>query len=139
MRHRCASGRSDRQGGYSLLEVMIALAILALAVALSIPSMAALHERQQVREAFAALNAWMLDRRTAARLAGAPADFPAGPLADLNGMPRGWQAGLAGPWTLYPSGACSEGRIRITSPRERIWERPVSPPACRAEFEVAEP
>ena len=64
MRHRCASGRSDRQGGYSLLEVMIALAILALAVALSIPSMAALHERQQVHEAFAALNAWMLDRRT---------------------------------------------------------------------------
>lgn len=138
MRHSCASSRSDRQGGYSLLEVMIALAILALAVAMSIPSMAALHERQQVREAFAALNAWMLDQRTGARLAGAPVEFPAEPLSGLTGMPRGWQAGLAEPWTLHPSGACSEGRIRITSPRERIWERPVSPPACRAEFEVAD-
>ena len=138
MRQGCASGCRNRQGGYSLLEVVIALAILALAVAMSIPSMAALHERQQVREAFAALNAWMLDERTAARLAGAPVDFPAEPLSGLAGMPRGWQAELVQPWTLHPSGACSEGRIRIASPRGRIWERPVSPPACRAEFEVAE-
>lgn len=137
MRHRCASGHSGRQAGYSLLEVLIAMAILALAIAMSIPSMSALHERHQVRRAFAALNAWMLDRRTDARLAGTAAAFVAGPV-DLpaGDMPQGWQAELLEPWQVFPSGACSEGRVRIHSPRDRIWDRVLAAPDCRAELRV---
>ncbi|WP_300540888.1 prepilin-type N-terminal cleavage/methylation domain-containing protein [Maricaulis sp.] len=129
--------RTGRQSGYSLLEVLIALAILALAVAMSIPSMSAMHERHQVRQAFAGLNAWILDQRTGARLAGAPARFEPGPLALPSGaMPRGWQAELLEPWRVFPSGACAPGRVRIHSPRQRIWERPLAVPQCRARLRV---
>ena len=129
--------RNRRQAGYSLLEVLIAMAILALAVALSIPSMSAMYERHQVRQAFAALNAWVLEERTSARLAGHAADHPAGliPAAGAD-MPDGWTAELLEPWRIHPSSACATTRIRIASPRDRIWDRSLEAPACRANLQV---
>ncbi len=129
--------RVRRQAGYSLLEVLIAMAILALAVAMSMPSMSAMHERHQVRQAFAALNAWILDERTGARLAGLAADHPAGPVpAASANMPEGWTAELLESWRVHPSGACAMARVRIASPRDRIWDRTLQAPACRASLQV---
>ncbi|BDX00699.1 hypothetical protein MACH15_24510 [Maricaulis maris] len=113
------------------------MAILALAVAMSIPSMSAMYERHQVRQAFAALNAWILEERTTARLAGQAADYPAGLITAAGAdMPDGWTAEWLEPWRVHPSGACAAARIRIASPRDRIWERILQAPACRANFRV---
>ncbi len=121
--------------GFSLLEVLIAIAILALAVTLSIPSMSAMRERHQTREAFAAVNAWITEQRTTARLYGAPADHPVGPLPAPS-MPQNWSATFLTEWRLYPSGACAEAMIRITSARGRTWERGLTPADCRIELRV---
>lgn len=129
---------AGREAGFSLLEVLISIAILGLALAISLPSMAALRERQQVRHAFAGVNAWILDQRMEARLAGVLGDYPEGaiPVAPPR-MPDGWSAEWLTPWRLYPSGSCMQGEIRIRSARGRVWERTVAPPDCRAVFETA--
>lgn len=121
------------QGGYSLLEVMIAMAILALAITMSIPSMRALHERQQVREAFSGLNAWIIQERTQARLTGTQQAYPAELAVANAAIPEGWSIRLTEPWVIYPSGACSAGRVRVVSPRDRVFDRSIVPPECRAE------
>jgi prepilin-type N-terminal cleavage/methylation domain-containing protein len=128
---------THQQAGYSLLEVLIAIAILALAIALSIPSMAALLERHQARQAFAAVNVWLTDQRTLARTSGAmmmwaDGDSPAR-AADL---PQGWSASFLGPAQIYPSGACASMRIQILSPRQRVWERAVAPDQCRVTYRI---
>jgi len=134
----------SNQAGYSLLEVLIAMAILAIAIAITIPTMSAMYERHQVRQAFAATNAWMLDTRTGARLSGTAIDIPVGPIAlsgsaatdQANDMPRDWQLEILQPWRVHPSGACEPARLRIASPSGRIWERDIRPPQCRADFRV---
>lgn len=129
--------RTRAQAGYSLLEVLIAIAILALAIALSIPSMAALLERHQARQAFAAVNVWLSDQRTGARTSGALMAWAAGDSpAYAADLPQGWSASFLGPAQIYPSGACSPMRIQILSPRQRVWERTVAPDQCRITYRV---
>lgn len=128
---------THRQAGYSLLEVLIAIAILALAIALSIPSMAALLERHQARQAFTAVNVWLTDQRTLARTSGAMIAFDEGDSpARAADLPQGWSASFLGPAQIYPSGACAPMRIQILSPRQRVWERTVAPDQCRVTYRV---
>ena len=125
------------QAGYSLLEVLIAIAILALAIAMSIPSMTSLLERNQARQAFAAVNVWLTDQRTLARTSGAMMAWAEGasPAHDAD-MPQGWSASTLDPARIYPSGACAPMRIQILSPRQRVWERAVTPDQCRVTYRV---
>lgn len=128
---------THQQAGYSLLEVLIAIAILALAIALSIPSMAALLERHQARQAFAAVNVWLTDQRTGARTSGALMTWAEGASpAHAADMPQGWSASFLDPARIYPSGACAPMRIQILSPRQRVWERTVAPDQCRITYRV---
>ena len=136
-KHEARAPRTRAQAGFSLLEVVIAIAILALAVALSIPSMAALLERHQARQAFAAVNVWLTDQRTRARTSGALMTWTEGDSpAHAADMPQGWSASFLGPARIYPSGACAPMRIQILSPRQRVWERAVAPDRCRVTYRV---
>lgn len=129
--------RARKQAGYSLLEVLIAIAILALAISMSIPSMAALLERHQARQAFAAVNVWLTDQRTLARTSGAMMTWAEGASpARAVDLPQGWSAQFLGPARIYPSGACAPMRIQILSPRQRVWERVVAPDQCRITYRV---
>lgn len=123
------------QGGYSLLEVLIAIAILALAISISIPSMSALQERHQARQAFAAVNVWLTDQRTMARTSGAVMIFEQGQVpARQADLPQGWTAQYLASARIFPSGACASTQIQIISPRQRRWERNVSPDQCRVNY-----
>ncbi len=125
------------QAGFSLLEVLIALSILGLAVAIVIPSMSAVYERQQVHEAFSGVNAWLTDQRLSVRLSRVGRSHPAGPIFNPElELPSGWNVEFLSEWRIHSSGACGVSTVRISSPRGRIWERVVSPPDCRAAFRV---
>ncbi len=125
------------QAGFSLLEVLITLSILGLAVAIVIPSMSAVHERQQVHEAFSGVNAWLAAQRLSVHLSGVGRSHSAGPVfhPELQ-LPAGWSVEFLSEWRIHPSGVCGPSAVRISSPRGRIWQRVVGPPDCRAAFRI---
>jgi len=125
------------QAGFSLLEVLIALSILGLAVAIVIPPMSAVYERRQMREAFSSVNAWLTSQRLSARLSGAGRSHAAGPIFNPElELPDGWSVEFLSEWRIHPSGVCGASAVRVSSPRGRIWERVVGPPDCRMGFRI---
>lgn len=114
--------RSDRDGGFSLLELLAVLALLALAAGLALPRAGAGLERAALREAAGALAGHLLDARRMARQAGVPVLAEALPGAlRLRASGRAERvlpvAGLdAGPAARFlPSGAAEPARFRLAA------------------------
>ena len=117
--------------GFTLLEMMVVMAIIALAVGIVLPRLAtmadsfgAASERETVIEAVASLG-------LVARSDGQRIVFE-GDLARLPGvLPEDWQAVPEAPITFHASGACDGGTVRVIG-REREFVYQLAPPRCRA-------
>lgn len=128
-----APARSER--GFTLLELVVVLALLALATALVAPSgFRMIASWRRATDVDTVLGAIASLGSTAAQL-GRGREFDTGPLTDevLPGLPEGWQVELDIPLTVQANGACSDSRGRVHGPDgyEQTFE--VQAPFCRTQ------
>jgi len=135
-------------GGYSLLEVMVVLAILAMTVSIVLPGLSVGLQAAARRTALMELDQGVLSLRRLAQTEGVgrtigamngASDVPGGqatPAAEaaLAGdlkLPAGWSYSLDHPLTFYPDGACDEGAITLIKAGAPSVRFEISMPECR--------
>jgi len=131
-RNAAGSLRGNSWGsGFTLLEMMVVLALVALALGIILPRLGAFtdgvgaaYERETVIEAVASLG-------LVARSEGQRIVFE-GEISELPGdIPEGWKIENESPIIFHASGACDGGSVRLVGRgREFVYE--LSPPRCRA-------
>lgn len=121
--------RFTRQAGLSLLEIVVAMALLSIVMTLSVQSGAEMLERWQYR-------AMVKDVRN--RIAGLPlkaslerrpmelASLPAG----VTGLPEGWKIEEQTPLVFSRSGLCNAAEFTLIDPAGRRHRFFVNPPDC---------
>lgn len=115
---------SARQAGYSLIEILVAMAIMSLAVSIVVPNAFDLVVRfQRLTERSAALDAFAkcrLDALISNRVItlsgeiGAPEEIPAEMVCLV--LPDGWQAEFEDDLIFSPAGICAGGIVELRQP-----------------------
>lgn len=125
-----ASGPNMKTQAFTLLEMMVVMAIIALAMGIVVPRLAtmadsfgAASERETVIEAVASLG-------LVARSQGRRIDFNGDTTLLPGELPDDWQAIPEAPITFHASGACDGGTVRVIG-REREFIYELAPPRCR--------
>ncbi len=123
------------RAGYSLLEVLLSVALIALAGAIAAPSFIAALDRRQADLALAALETGMTGLRQKAALRAAPLEIgPGNVSAYFTDLPDGWEVEAEGALSLSAGGLCDGPvRLTLTSPDKRQWHRLPARPDCRLE------
>jgi len=117
--------------GYSLLEVIVVVAILAVAGAVATPSLVRTLERQKAHAAVRAADRVMAELRVESFTDASP--IPTDAVATRLGeaMPEGWSVNLLGEPAFNAAGWCEGGRLVVTSDRGRRWGFALEPGPCR--------
>ena len=123
--------------GYSLLEVLLAVALVALAGAITAPALISGLERREARLALTALEAGVSALRYQAVLSAAPLHLEAGDLtARFPSLPPGWSVTAQTPLRLSAGGLCDgEAWLVLSAPDGGQWRRRAAAPACALERE----
>jgi len=121
--------------GYSLLEVLLAVALIALAGAIAAPPLIAGLERREARLALTALEAGMTGLRYEAVLAAAPLEIaPEDMGARFPALPDGWRVTADAPLSISAGGLCKGAvTLILSSPDNRQWRRRAAEPDCALE------
>ncbi|WP_302328951.1 type II secretion system protein [Pseudomonas triclosanedens] len=122
----------ERQGGFTLLEMIVVLALVALLGAVVMPSLLKMQQAWQRRLDIQNVMAQIRSLGYRVRLAGQPAAFgPAGIMpSDLLSMPAGWEVGAASPLIYLANGACLGGEL-ILRHDEAIEHITLPAPLCQ--------
>ena len=119
-----------RESGFSLLEIVIVVALIGLAMTLATPSMIRLLERQQVRSAIQAVDTGVVALRVSAVRNGhaqSHADFRN---HLLGVIPEGWDVDVDEALGITRKGYCSGGRVTVLSPQNRAYPLDLAPGRC---------
>lgn len=120
--------------GYSLLEVLLAVALIALVTAIAAPSLISGLERREARLALTALEAGITGLRYDAVLAAAPLDIaPEALTAHFPALPAGWRVIAEAPFHISAAGLCSGALLTLAAPDGRLWRRRAAAPDCTLE------
>lgn len=126
------SARDLRSGGFTLLELLIVLAIIGIMVAVVVPGLARTYdaiaasgERADVARALGGLP--LLARTRDEALLLSPRDPDS--LRLLPTLPEGWTVSLLEPLRIERSGVCHPARVRVSGRgRSEVWR--LTAPAC---------
>lgn len=115
---------------YSLLEVLIVVALLGLAVAISGPSLGRMIERQQAQQTLKAGAAALSELRVEAFVTGT--DYRSEQVQErVNAaLATGWSSEVPETLAFRRSGYCQGGQVRIVEPSGRVWVVPVEDGDC---------
>lgn len=116
--------------GYSLLEVLIVVALLGLAVSISGPSLGRMVERQQAQQTLRAGAAALSELRIDAFVSGTDRSSAAVKTHLDAALSPGWTSDVPGELAFRRSGYCHGGEIRIFEPDGRAWRMSVTDGDC---------
>lgn len=123
--------------GFSLLEILVTLAILGLAIAVAAPTVGGVYDAVRFRAAAGDIASSAASMRVDAAISGRPVAFPrdysaatpAARLAERTPVPEGWR--LSGDEIIFlPSGVCLGGVIEIADEVGRRARYRLEPPSC---------
>lgn len=129
--------RRDRCSGFTLLELLVVLGLLALMTGLVMPRMVTIYESFR----------WANERDDALRRIGtlgyqaykngkgfSLASYPADSTENIPlELPQGWQLKATPPISYRENGICGGGRLRL-SYKDQSLDLLLSPPLCRPEI-----
>tara|TARA_R110001606_G_scaffold110684_4_gene236873 strand:- start:2418 stop:2795 length:378 start_codon:yes stop_codon:yes gene_type:complete len=122
------------RSGYSLLEVLLAVALIALVSTIAAPSLINGLKQREVRLALTALEAGMTGLRYDAVLAAAPLEVaPEALTARFPDLPPGWRVTAEAPLRVSAGGLCDGGEFTLVAPDGRLWHRRAAAPDCALE------
>jgi prepilin-type N-terminal cleavage/methylation domain-containing protein len=138
---RRSAHRSNETAGFTLLEMLVALAIIGLLLAIAFPALATAYDR--ARFAFGRdsierqldllpLRAYGQSRRLVLDYAEGQAPTEITPQTVVLALPEGWRARTAAPIAFTETGICLGGEIALAIGREIVTYR-LQPPRCRPE------
>lgn len=130
------SRRPALRAGYTLIEVVIAVAIAASVIALSAPSLIRSIERAQERQIIAGVISTLNDLRAQSVLDSRDMDSETVTASLQDVLPDGWAVRVPDEFQLSRAGFCTGGDIRLETPRARmvmLSQRPQTPCALTAE------
>lgn len=128
--------RRARLGGFTLLEMLVTLAIVALLAGISLPNMYRIMERSRLESQRKAIMSGIENLGYRAYLLGKPYLLTA--LTDTTPdapfpLPIGWKVTAESSISFAVNGVCQGGYIRVTDPQEGSARFFLRPPDCRAE------
>jgi prepilin-type N-terminal cleavage/methylation domain-containing protein len=112
---------SRTRAGYSLLEVIVVVAILGVAATLSGPSIARMISAQQAQQVVRGLATEFGAIRSDAFIGSVAYDADALRQRLSDAAPQGWVVDVEESVSLSASGYCSPGLVQIISPAGRSW------------------
>ena len=117
--------------GYSLLEILVVLAILGAAAALSGPSVARMIDRYEAQAVVRSAEARLGELRLTAFTRSRP--YTAEEIqAELNQViAAGWSVDAPDTLAINASGYCTGGELVLVEPSGRAWRRTLSEGECR--------
>ena len=118
------------RAGYSLLEVLVVVAIMGIAATLSGPSISRMIESQQARQTVRAVVTGFGALRADAFIQSQPYDADALSAQLTAAAPEAWQVRVAESVRLAASGYCTPGLIEIAAPDGRSWFLQVAQGDC---------
>lgn len=125
-----------RQAGFSLIEVVVSLAILALAGTIIVPGAVEMVERFDSQAKLSLLVDQIENSRGMAVTRGeiiVLASSDTGPPTGLSDIPDGWQVTFPTPMVFSPAAVCSgQGVVIVTPSRQRRYFA-LDPATCRLE------
>lgn len=130
------SRRPSLRPGYTLIEVVIAVAIAASVIALSAPSLIRSIERAQERQTIAGVISTLNDLRAQSVLDSRDMDSETVTANLRVALPEGWILRVPDAFQLSRAGFCTGGDIQLETPRARVVvlnQRPQSPCTLAAE------
>lgn len=134
-----ATCRSTKAAGFTLLEILVVLAIAGLLVSVTLPQMSGMAERVRIaneRQAIVAeienlgYRAYASGKTFVIHAAG-PASAPGMPAMPLD-LPEGWRLRTSKPISYGVNGVCSGGSIELVGPDRHVERYQLKPPQCRA-------
>ena len=135
------------RGGFSLLELLVVLALIALIGALALPNLTGLYgsaaravEREQILDQFAAIGpdallngrGYVVYGTAAAQNASMDAAFAPYPLS----LPDGWLLELDRPLRVRSTGVCLGATLTLRHPDTAPIDIELVPPYCRVATDV---
>lgn len=122
-----------RRPGYSLLEVIAVVAIIAVAVTLSAPNMLRLMERQAAQGVVRSLDITVLQLRREALSSGRGYAHDETAARLQAGLEPGWRLALSRTVAFTAAGYCPGGTAELTSPEGRAYTVSLAEGACAIE------
>ena len=116
--------------GYSLLEIIVVVAILGLAASVSVPSVGRMVEAQQAREVVGDVRSRLNGVRMQAFTTSKRFDADAVRSELENGLAVGWYTEVSETLVFRGSGTCSEGIVSVVNERGRRWRLSVANGNC---------
>ena len=125
-----------RQAGFTLLEMMVAVAIMALGMALVAPAsfrmIGTWQESSDVSRVLKRVAALPLSARQAGHALRLDEETPPERMAALLDLPEGWRMQFEQPLLVHPNGACEGAGATLVTARQSIPLR-IGAPFCRPE------
>lgn len=117
--------------GYSLLELVVVVAIIGVAAGVAAPSLIRTIERNETHAAVRAVDRVIAEARVDAFTTAVPVSPAELSRRIGQALPQGWSHELGGAPRFDESGWCPGGRLVVTTPRQRRWGFELPEGGCR--------